>query len=50
MEARENTGLPLVSEIMSTQDIEKFEECVDVIQVGARNMQNYDLLKTLGYA
>lgn len=50
MEARENTGLPIVSEIMSTQDIEKFEECVDVIQVGARNMQNYDLLKALGYA
>lgn len=48
MEAREESGLPIVSEIMSTKDIDKFEECVDVIQVGARNMQNYDLLKALG--
>lgn len=48
IEAREETGLPIVSEIMSTKDLEKFEACVDVIQVGARNMQNYDLLKALG--
>lgn len=47
-EARKETGLPIVSEIISTKDIDKFEECVDVIQVGARNMQNYDLLKALG--
>lgn len=47
-EARRETGLPIVSEIMSTRDIEKFAECVDVIQVGARNMQNFDLLKALG--
>ncbi len=33
---------------MSTQDIDIFEENVDVIQVGARNMQNFDLLKELG--
>jgi 3-deoxy-7-phosphoheptulonate synthase len=48
MEAREKTGLPIVSEIMSTQDIEVFEDEVDVIQVGARNMQNFDLLRQLG--
>lgn len=48
MEARRQTGLPVISEIMSTKDIDKFEERVDVIQVGARNMQNYDLLKALG--
>lgn len=47
-EARAATGLPIVSEIMSTDSIELFEECVDVIQVGARNMQNFDLLKHLG--
>ncbi len=47
-EARETTGLPIVSEIMSPQDIEVFEERVDVIQVGARNMQNFDLLRQLG--
>jgi len=47
-EAREATGLPIVSEIMSTDDLELFEECVDVVQVGARNMQNFDLLKHVG--
>lgn len=46
--AREKTGLPIVTEIMSPYDIEVFEENVDVIQVGARNMQNFDLLKQLG--
>ena len=48
MEAREATGLPIVSEIMSPYDIEIFEEEVDLIQVGARNMQNFDLLRQLG--
>ncbi len=47
-EARQVTGLPIVTEIMGTEYIELFEECVDVIQVGARNMQNFDLLKKLG--
>ena len=47
-EARQRTGLPIVTELMSPYDIEKFVEDVDVIQVGARNMQNFDLLKELG--
>ena len=47
-EAREATGLPIVTEIMGTEYIDRFEEQVDVIQVGARNMQNFDLLKQLG--
>ncbi len=47
-EARAKTGLPIVTEIMSPYDIELFEEDVDVIQVGARNMQNFELLKELG--
>ena len=47
--ARAATGLPIVTEIMSTDNIEMFEMCVDVIQVGARNMQNFDLLKQLGH-
>lgn len=47
-EAREATGLPIVSELMSPYDIDRFVEDVDVIQVGARNMQNFDLLKLLG--
>lgn len=46
--ARETTGLPIVTELMSTDDIGYFDEHVDVIQVGARNMQNFDLLKRLG--
>ena len=46
--ARMATGLPVVTELMSTDDIDYFAEHVDVIQVGARNMQNFDLLKRLG--
>lgn len=45
--ARKETGLPIVSEIMRTEHIDMFEN-VDIIQVGARNMQNFDLLKELG--
>lgn len=47
-EAKEKTGLPIVTEIMSPNLVETFEENVDIIQVGARNMQNFDLLKELG--
>lgn len=47
-EAKAETGLPIVSEIMSTEDLALFEEHVDVIQIGARNMQNFDLLKHMG--
>ena len=46
--AKEKTGLPIVTELMSPYDIETFVENVDVIQVGARNMQNFELLKELG--
>ncbi len=46
--ARAATGLPIVSEIMSTDRLARFVEDVDVIQVGARNMQNFDLLRALG--
>ena len=48
MEAREATGLPIVTELMSADQLPLFEECVDVIQIGARNMQNFDLLKKVG--
>ncbi len=47
-QAREATGLPIVSEIMSPRDIDVFVDKVDLIQVGARNMQNFDLLRQLG--
>ena len=46
--AKEETGLPIVTEIMSTDYIDEFVEDVDVIQIGARNMQNFDLLKQIG--
>ena len=45
--ARQETGLPIVTEIMSVVDLPLFED-VDVLQVGARNMQNFELLKELG--
>ncbi len=46
--ARRQTGLPIVTELMSAKHIDKFVEDVDIIQVGSRNMQNFDLLKELG--
>ena len=48
VEAKKRTGLPIVSEIMSADKIDEFVEHVDLIQVGARNMQNFELLKALG--
>ena len=46
--AKQETGLPIVTELMSTDYIDIFVEDVDVIQIGARNMQNFDLLKQIG--
>lgn len=46
--ARQKTGLPVVSEITNPSQLELFMEFVDVVQVGARNMQNFELLKELG--
>ena len=45
---KEETGLPIVTELMSPEYLEIFDEKVDLIQIGARNMQNFDLLKQLG--
>ena len=42
------TGLPIVTELMSPKYCQLFEDKVDVIQIGARNMQNFDLLKEVG--
>ena len=47
LEAKKVTGLPIITEIMNIRDLPLFDE-VDIIQVGARNMQNFDLLKELG--
>ncbi len=48
VEAREKTGLPIVTELMSEAQIDEFEQYVDIIQIGARNMQNFELLKEIG--
>ena len=48
VKAREITGLPIVSELMSEERIDEFEEYVDLVQIGARNMQNFQLLKAIG--
>jgi 3-deoxy-7-phosphoheptulonate synthase len=47
-EAREVTGLPIVSEIMETETLDMMLKYVDVLQIGARNMQNFALLKAVG--
>ncbi len=47
LEAKRETGLPIVTELMSIEQLPLFND-VDVIQVGARNMQNFDLLKEVG--
>jgi len=46
--AREATGLGVITEVMDTADVEKIAEVADVLQVGARNMQNFALLKKVG--
>lgn len=47
-EAKEQTGLPIVTELMDMRDLEPVLEVADVIQIGARNMQNYPLLAEVG--
>ena len=47
-EAGRITGLPTISEVMSIDQVERMAAQIDVLQIGARNMQNYDLLKAIG--
>src|SRR5262249_1581769 len=47
-EARKHTGLPVITEVMNLNDVKLVEEYADIIQVGARNVQNFDLLKEVG--
>jgi 3-deoxy-7-phosphoheptulonate synthase len=49
-EAKAETGLPIVTELMDQRDLEQVLEVADVIQIGARNMQNYSLLAEVGRA
>ncbi len=46
--AKEATGLPIITEVMSARDVEMVAEYADILQIGARNMQNFALLKDLG--
>ena len=47
-EARKETGLPVITEVMTVEDVPLVAEYADILQIGARNMQNFALLKTLG--
>jgi 3-deoxy-7-phosphoheptulonate synthase len=47
-DARAKTGLPIVTEVMDTRDVELVARYADVLQVGARNMQNFSLLEAVG--
>ena len=47
-EARAVMGLPVISEVMTPSDVETMSQYVDILQVGARNMQNYSLLQEVG--
>lgn len=47
-EAREQTGLPVVTEVLSPEAVEVVAEYADILQIGARNMQNFALLKAIG--
>ena len=48
--ARQETGLAIVTEVMGTEEVALVAEYADVLQVGARNMQNYRLLEAVGQA
>ena len=48
--AREETGMPIITEIMSEEDVDMVEAYTDILQIGARNMQNFSLLKKVGRA
>lgn len=47
-EARKKTGMPIVTELLDVRDIQLVEKYADIIQIGARNMQNFELLKEVG--
>ena len=47
-EAGRATGVPVISEVMSVEQVDRMTEQVDILQIGARNMQNFDLLRAVG--
>ena len=46
--AKQETGLPIITEVMATDDVETVAKYADILQIGARNMQNYNLLDEVG--
>ena len=46
--AQQETGLPIITEVMATEDVDTVAEYADILQIGARNMQNYSLLDYVG--
>lgn len=46
--AKQETGLPIITEVMSTADVDTVAQYADILQIGARNMQNYSLLDEVG--
>ena len=48
VEAGRAHGMPVITEVMTTEDVERVAEKADILQIGARNMQNYSLLKAIG--
>lgn len=48
IEAREITGLPIITELVSIEQVKKYAKDIDIIQIGSRNMYNYELLKEVG--
>ena len=48
LDAKKITGLPIVTELMSIEQVKKYAKDIDIIQIGSRNMYNYELLKELG--
>jgi 3-deoxy-7-phosphoheptulonate synthase len=50
VDARKATGLPVITEVMDTRQVELIERYADILQIGARNAQNFDLLREVGQA
>ena len=48
--ARDETGMPIITEVMAPEDVELVESYADILQIGARNMQNFPLLRRVGIA
>ena len=49
LKAKEITGLPIVTELMTIEQVRKYADKIDIIQIGSRNMYNYELLKELSH-